>query len=50
MKYENTYREPNFTFHDVSINTETDPDGFMSIPDFTFHDVSINTCESRRAL
>ena len=32
-----------FTFHDVSINTETDPDGFMSIPDFTFHDVSINT-------
>ena len=39
-----------FTFHDVSINTETDPDGFMSIPDFTFHDVSINTCESRRAL
>ena len=34
-----------FTFHDVSINTDTTQSRKDSVLNFTFHDVSINTKE-----
>ena len=35
-----------FTFHDVSINTDTTQSRKDSVLNFTFHDVSINTLGS----
>ena len=37
-----------FTFHDVSINTDTTQSRKDSVLNFTFHDVSINTSQIRR--
>ena len=39
-----------FTFHDVSINTDTTQSRKDSVLNFTFHDVSINTFIPRQAV